>query len=604
MELPSVGVGKLDEKIKEWLQWDKNEETRGEINSLYLNGDVNKLSKFLLSRLKFGTAGLRGQMGPGYSQMNDLVIIQTAQGLAVYLEEALEDVILKNGVVVGYDGRHNSRRWAELTATVLLNRNIPVRLFSKVCPTPFVAFTVLHYKCAAGVMVTASHNPKEDNGFKVYWQNGAQIIPPHDKGIESTILNNLCPWERSWDTSVLASNNQLSDPLQEAKDFYMKTLGQDVEQQKLNQECSINFTYTAMHGVGYLYMEEAFRTAKFKPFVVVEEQKDPDPEFPTVKFPNPEERDALDLSKKTADCNNSTIILANDPDADRLAVAEKRDNEWDMFTGNELGALLGWWSWYSFHQTNPDEDPSQLYMMASTVSSKFLKTMADTEGFSFTETLTGFKWMGSKTAELQAQGKRVLFAYEEAIGFMCGTAVLDKDGISAGIRVAEMTAYLSRSGMSLRGKLDELFSKYGYHISNNSYFKCDDQAVIKNLFKRLRTFSGQPNTYPKSLLNGKYVVTSVRDLMTPGYDSSQPDQKAILPVSCSSQMITFTFENGLVATLRTSGTEPKIKYYAELCACPTETNLEVLKEKVEEMVNAIIDEFLQPVINGLQTGDA
>jgi len=608
MELPSVGSEELDEKIKEWLQWDKNEETRGEIKSLCLAGDVAKLKKFLLSRLKFGTAGLRAQMGPGYSQMNDLVIIQTAQGLAVYLEEAIDDVILKNGVVVGYDGRHNSRRWAELTATVLLNRNIPVRLFSKVCPTPFVPFSVLHYKCAAGVMVTASHNPKEDNGFKVCWHNGVQISPPHDKGIESKILNNLCPWETSWDTSVLASNNQLSDPLQEAKDFYMKTLGQDVRQQRLNQECSINFTYSPMHGVGYLYMEEAFRTAKFKPFVVVEEQRDPDPEFPTVKFPNPEEGEsALDLSIRTAENNNSTIILANDPDADRLAVAEKQskqDNDWYIFSGNELGALLGWWSWYSFRQANPDEDPSQLHMMASTVSSKFLKTMADAEGFNFTETLTGFKWMGNEAVELQAQGKHVLFAYEEAIGFMCGTAVLDKDGISAGIRAAEMAAFLSSNGMSLRDKLDELFSKYGYHINCNSYFLCNEQPVIKKLFERLRTFSGQPNTYPESLLNGKYEVKFVRDLLKPGYDSSQPNKKAILPVSSSSQMITFTFKNGLVATLRTSGTEPKIKYYAELCAPPTETDLQVLQDMLNEMVEAIISEFLQPDKNGLQARNA
>jgi len=298
--------------------------------------------------------------------------------------------------------------------------------------------------------------------------------------------------------------------------------------------------------------------------------------------------------------------LANDPDADRLAVAEKqskRDNRWHIFSGNELGALLGWWSWYSFRQANPDEDPSQLHMMASTVSSKFLKTMADVEGFNFTETLTGFKWMGSKTAELQAQGKRVLFAYEEAIGFMCGTAVLDKDGISAGIRVAEMAAFLSSKGMSLRDKLDELISTYGYHISDNSYFLCYEQPVIKRLFERLRTFSGQPNTYPESLLNGKYEVKFVRDL-TSGYDSSQPDQKAILPVSRSSQMITFTFKNGLVATLRTSGTEPKIKYYTELCAPPTEKNLEVLQDTLDEMVKAIISEFLQPDENGLQARNA
>ncbi|KAJ9598205.1 hypothetical protein L9F63_011109 [Diploptera punctata] len=202
VNIPEVGNREVDEKIKEWLEWDKNEKTREEILSLCKAENVEQLKKLLLTRLQFGTAGLRGSMGAGYSQMNDLVIIQTAQGLTVYLEETLKEIIYKQGVVVGYDGRHNSRRWAELTAAVLLNRNIPVYLYSKVCPTPFVAFAVSHYKCAAGVMVTASHNPKNDNGFKVYWENSAQIIPPHDKGIQMNIEINLCPWQNSWDTAI------------------------------------------------------------------------------------------------------------------------------------------------------------------------------------------------------------------------------------------------------------------------------------------------------------------------------------------------------------------------------------------------------------------
>ncbi|XP_023704077.1 phosphoglucomutase-2 isoform X3 [Cryptotermes secundus] len=501
VEFPLVGDAEIDKKVNEWQQWDKNEKTRGDIYSLCLSKDMDKLRKLLLSRLKFGTAGLRGQMGPGYSQMNDLVIIQTAQGLVVYLEETLRDVTHSNGVVIGYDGRHNSRRWAELTAAILLNHNIPVYLFSKLCPTPFVPFTVLHYKCAAGVMVTASHNPKEDNGYKVYWQNGAQIIPPHDKGIQETILKNLHPWDKSWDTSILSTSERLIDPLHEAMDCYMRALARDMLEPELNLSSKIEITYSAMHGVGYPYMVQAFKAANFKPFVAVEEQKEPDADFPTVRFPNPEEKSALDLSIETANMNNSTVILANDPDADRLAVAEKQsegDNEWYVFSGNELGALLGWWSWYSHRRRNPDENPSQLYMMASTVSSKILKTIAAAEGFNFIETLTGFKWMGNMAAELQGQGKTVLFAFEEAIGFMCGTEVLDKDGVSAAIRVAEMAAFLSNKGMTLKGKLHELFSMYGYHISDNSYFLCYEQPVIERLFGRLRTFSGSPNTKPES----------------------------------------------------------------------------------------------------------
>ncbi|KAJ9598204.1 hypothetical protein L9F63_011108 [Diploptera punctata] len=383
---------------------------------------------------------------------------------------------------------------------------------------------------------------------------------------------------------------------------YMKIIQRDTLNLEMNAACDIKFTYTAMHGVGYSFMIQAFRAANFKPFIVVEEQKDPDPEFSTVKFPNPEEgKSALNLAIETADKNSSTVILANDPDADRMAVAEKQsDGEqgWHIFNGNELGSLLGWWCWHSYRERNPGEDLNNLYMMSSTVSSKLIKTMASIEGFQFFETLTGFKWMGNKTAELQKEGKKVIFAFEEAIGFMCFTAVLDKDGISAAVRAAEMVSYLSTKGMTLMDKLQDLYSTYGFHISNNSYFLCYEQPVIEHIFERLRNFSGSADTYPTSLLDGKYEIETVRDLTT-GFDSSQPDNKAVLPVSKSNQMITFTFKNGLVATLRTSGTEPKVKYYTELCASPAEKNVEVVKATLEEMVAAIVEEFLQPEENGL-----
>lgn len=599
--LSSVNTGnvELDEKIIEWFKWNKDSNADAEIQSLIKNNDTKSLSKLFLKRLEFGTAGIRGRMGPGFNQMNDLVIIQTSQGLAKYLLDTIGNVETK-GVILGYDGRHNSKRFAELTASIFLNKQIKVYMYSKVCPTPFIPYGVLKYKCGAGVMITASHNPKEDNGYKVYWENGAQIISPHDKGIQKCILENLEPLESSWDTSEIYKHPLFKDPLDEVLKAYYEDLKDGVLYPDINKNTILKFTYTAMHGVGFNYMTSAFETANFKPFIVVEEQKDPDPEFPTVKFPNPEEgKSALNLSIETANRNASTIILANDPDADRLACAVKTENnEWKIFSGNELGALLGWWMMHMYKVRFPGNNLADACMMASTVSSKILQSMAKKEGFQFEETLTGFKWMGNRSIDLMNEGKHVLFAFEEAIGFMCGPKVLDKDGISAGTRLAEMSAYLETMGLSLQDKLNEIYAEYGHHISENSYWICHEQETIKCIFERLRNFNGKPNEYPTNILGGKYPIVGVRDLTT-GYDSSKSDKKAVLPTSKSSQMITFLFKNGLVTTLRTSGTEPKIKYYSELCGTPDQQDLKALKNTLKEMVSAIVSEFLQPELNCL-----
>lgn len=590
----------VNEKIEEFLSWNKNEKLNSEIQKLRSGNDHQLLSKLFLHRMEFGTAGLRGRMGPGYSQMNDLVIVQTSQGLLKYLSETDKD-LQERGIVVGYDGRHNSRRFAELTASVFLHGGVKVYLYSKLCPTPFVPFAVIHYKCAAGVMVTASHNPKDDNGYKVYWSNGAQIQSPIDKEILKCIMGNLEPLESSWDTSIIRTTDLLHDPLTTVMKEYYVPIKEGLFDASINSDSSLKITYTPMHGVAYPYIQEAFRVAGFKhPLIPVMEQIEPDPDFPTVKFPNPEEgKSALDLSIQTADRNNSHFILANDPDADRLAAAEKtKHGEWKVFSGNELGALLGWWSFYTYKTKTPDANMNNVYMLASTVSSKILRSISRVEHFHFEETLTGFKWMGNRSSELLSQGRVVLFAFEEAIGFMCGTAVLDKDGVSAAIRLAELAAFLDAQGQTLTEKLQEIYKTYGYHISDNSYFICHEPAVIKRIFTRLRNFKNAPDTYPDGLLDGKYKIAGTRDLTT-GYDSSQKDKKTTLPVSRSSQMITFTFYNGLVVTLRTSGTEPKIKYYTELCAPPEEEDLDSLKSLLQEMVDAIIKEYLQPDENGL-----
>lgn len=589
----------VTQKVAEWLKWDKNETSRKQIEHLQQIGDTGQLQRLLLTRLQFGTAGLRGVMGPGYAAMNDLVIIQTSQGVAKYVEATLPEAKQK-GVAVSFDGRYNSHRFAQLVAVAFLQLNIPVRLFSKVTPTPFIPFTVLHLGCSAGIMVTASHNPKDDNGYKVYWNNGTQVIAPHDSGIQASIEKNLEPWPKAWDIDQIKTNPLCTDPLEEASKKYFDIIASNIYDRSLNENCGLTFTFTSMHGVGHPYMVKAFEACGFKHYVSVKEQMDPDPEFPTVKFPNPEEgKSSLDLSFLTAEKANSRVILANDPDADRLAVAEKQSSgEWKVFTGNEIGGLLGWWLWRCYRIKNPNTPAENVYMISSTVSSKILSSIAAKEGFKFVETLTGFKWMGNKTCELMKAGKTVLLAFEEAIGYMCGTAVIDKDGVSAAMHVAQMAAYLETQKLTLTEQLNVLFDTYGYHVSNNSYYICHHQPTIQKMFERLRNYSGK-DTYPRKI--GTYTIKNIRDLTT-GYDDTQPNKKAILPTSKSSQMITFYLDNGCVITIRTSGTEPKIKYYSELCSKPgaDRKSWKKFDDELSHIISLMVQEFYQPELNGLK----
>ncbi|XP_003744897.1 phosphoglucomutase-2 [Galendromus occidentalis] len=590
----------LRDLIDKWLRWDQNPETSAAIRKLLADGEFDRLRKLMLKRMTFGTAGLRGVMAEGFACMNDLVIIQTSQGLAKYLVENIADA-RKMGVVISFDGRHNSPRFARLTARAFLQLGVKVFLFNRVTPTPYVPFSILHFGAACGVMVTASHNPKEDNGYKVFWSNGAQIISPHDKGIQTSIEKNLEPWSQAWDVDDLRNNALLNDPTEEINSNYMQIIENNIFDRDLIKRCRTAFCFTAMHGVGHRYVAEAFKRCGIARSYPVLEQMEPDPEFPTVKFPNPEEgASALELAIRTANKNNCRIILANDPDADRLAVAELIDqsHEFRTFSGDNLGALIGWWLWTRHRLSNPKSDPSDFVMIASTVSSKILRSMAKKEGFNFEETLTGFKWMANRGIELEKQGKKVLFAFEEAIGYMCGTAVWDKDGVSAALQVANMVAYLDEQNVTLNEQLNRIFDEYGFHTTYNSYYISHDPVATGKMFDRIRNIDG-PNTYPKKI--GRFAVSGVRDL-TVGFDSTQPGNKPILPVSSSSQMITFYMENGATITIRTSGTEPKVKWYSELITKPgvPRSEWESATKELRELIDSMVEELYRPSIYGFQ----
>ncbi|KRY00560.1 Glucose 1,6-bisphosphate synthase [Trichinella pseudospiralis] len=329
MSIVYSGDGMLDSLLEQWLKWDKNQETRAEVLRMIQMKDFDKLRTCMQGRLGFGTAGIRGEMGVGFRRLNDLVIIQIAQGLCSYMLKVNNEAKKQLSVICRFIGKCvQSKRYSS-------------------------SYAVAKYNADAGVMVTASHNPKNDNGYKVYWNNAAQIISPVDENILKCIDENLEPWQGCWDADDVRQRSNCTDILQECWSAYLQeaTRFRSPVHQDGNFNCSLKFTYSAFHGVGSYYCP--YLLQKFgvpeQNIVMVEEQAQPDPDFPTVPFPNPEEgASVLQLSIQTAEHNNSSLIFATDPDADRFQLAEQQaDKKWYIFTGNEMGALLSWWMYYN-----------------------------------------------------------------------------------------------------------------------------------------------------------------------------------------------------------------------------------------------------------------
>ena len=652
METSSIALPIVQE-AENWVKRDPNPKTREvveknleDFKDFYANTQT-KVDDLLSSevymnlknsvgenRLEFGTAGLRAAMGPGIHRMNDLTIIQTTQGLVEVLQKNFGDEGRDRGIVIGYDHRENpeynlsSRGFAYSAAAVFINRGYKVYLLEGraedstiiyAC-TPLVPFTVTHFGCIAGIMITASHNPKIDNGYKLYWENGVQIIPPIDTEVANTIEleTSLIPWQQPYitDSKSIFGSPLVINAFEEICDLYFTKLessfGGPPYSSSINSITSpVNIVYSAMHGVGHYFARRSFEKFALQPFYSVSSQEFPDPMFPTVKFPNPEEKGALNNSISFANEVGATLILANDPDADRLAMAElveeskvnsaevDKNRKWYTFTGNEIGTLFGFYMWekYKVSEEYRNGEGKPPVVVASTVSSKMLRAIAEKEGFLFEETLTGFKWIGTKAKDMQSKGHSLLLAYEEAIGYCLGNIICDKDGISAAGIAGEMANYYQNEySRSLYQQLRFLHNQYGEFISNNHYFFCYEKDTILSIFSRLRN-NGE---YWKEILGSSgrnYIISGIRDL-TAGYDSSTPNKLPTLPVSASTQMITYTFSNGCVLTLRTSGTEPKIKYYSEMQGKPGVAGIEVKKD-LQEMLNDVLPKMLEPDKNNL-----
>lgn len=504
-------------------------------------------------------------MGAGFSRINDLTIIQTSQGLASYLLQEGKDVS-RPRVVIGYDARHNSKHFAELAAAVFVTKGIKVWWYEDFVHTPLVSYGVQMKGASAGVMITASHNPGYDNGYKVYGQSGCQINTPVDGKIADSILRNLQPI--TWNPQVAISSGLRTCVKAEVVPAYLAPLRSLFDIHHWTDSSSStcpSFVYTPMHGVGLEFMILALEQVGLKSvhrpserMTIVEQQAKPDPDFPTVRYPNPEEAGALDFAKDTADRNNVTLILANDPDADRLAVAEKVDGTWIQFTGDQVGILLASFilsERFGLLEASEIVRPmEETTVLTTAVSSSMLSHLATFYSVKFEETLTGFKWLGQRALEREVQGDEVLFAYEEALGYMFPSIVRDKDGIAA----ACIFLAACKNWQSPYAQLQSLYSHLGHYVTLNTYWRSPSLEATSQVFECIRA-SGSPHP---CLVAGQSVLRW-RDLTTE-YDSGTQDNKPILPCSSSSQMITcwltgFPNTQGTRCTVRASGTEPKIK---------------------------------------------
>ncbi|WP_405013017.1 phospho-sugar mutase [Kitasatospora sp. NBC_01539] len=523
----------LLDRARTWLAEDPDPRTRDELTELLAAAEGtdadtgqriawSRLAERFSGRLQFGTAGLRGELGAGPMRMNRAVVIRAAAGLAAHLRRHPE---LGDLVVVGYDARHMSYDFARDTAAVVVGAGLRAALLPRPLPTPVLAFAVRHLGAAAGVTVTASHNPPQDNGYKVYLGDGSQIVPPADAEIAAEIdaIGALADVPRA--------------------DGGWEVLGDGVEQAYLARAVTVldpagprdlDVVYTPLHGVGRDTLLAAFARAGFPAPTVVAEQAEPDPDFPTVAFPNPEEPGAMDLAYRTAAAARPDLVIANDPDADRCAVAvpDAADGGWRMLRGDEVGALLGA-ALVAKHATGT--------FATTIVSSTLLGRIADAAGLGHAETLTGFKWIS------RAEGLR--YGYEEALGYCVDPeGVRDKDGITAALLVAELAATLKRSGRTLADLLDDLAVEHGLHATDQLSVRVDDLALIADAMRRLRD-------EPPTLLAGLRVT---------GADDLTAGSAGLPPTDGLRYVLAGEGVRSARIVVRPSGTEPKLKCYLEV----------------------------------------
>lgn len=548
-------MGNLDKdtqaRINQWLTNEYDQDTVAQVQKLVDNNEETELLDSFYKELEFGTGGLRGIMGVGSNRMNKYTIGKATQGLANYLLKQFPNQDIK--VAVSYDSRNNSQAFGNLVADVFSANGIHVYLFEELRPTPVLSFTVRHFECQGGVMLTASHNPKEYNGYKAYWNDGGQLVAPHDKNVIrevnaiqsvndikfNRVEKNITLVGADFDDIYIAENKKLS-----------------IHPEAVEAQKDLKIVYSPIHGTGITVVPKMLKAWGFENVTIVEEQAEPNGNFPTVIYPNPEEDDAMAKAKQKGQELDADVVMATDPDADRVGVAIKTPSgSFQLINGNQIGSLLTYYvlsSKKALGQLKPND-----YIVKTIVTSNLFAAIADAHDVKYYETLTGFKYIGEVMTKLLGK-ENYLVGGEESYGYLVGDLVRDKDAVNSCAFIAEMCAYFKSQGKSLYDVLIQIYLEYGFYkeklISLTKKGKAGADE-IKQMMADLRA------ELPKTL--GGIEVVEVRDYENSEATNMKTGEKSTIDLP-KSDVLQFITADGDVISARPSGTEPKIKFYCSV----------------------------------------
>ncbi len=550
----------VQDRINSWLNGPYDEETKKEIKALLDSGNEKELTDAFYRDLEFGTGGLRGIMGVGTNRMNKYTVGVATQGLANYiLKQAGSDY----KVAIGYDSRNNSDVFSKAAAEILSSNGISVYLYDDIHPISLLSYAVRSLGCIAGVVVTASHNPKEYNGYKVYWTDGAQVIPPHDKNIIEEVLKVKPEEVKTGDASRVTLIGK------DIEDKYMNDLmGYLVNPDIIKKHHDIKIVYTPIHGSGYKMVPMALRKAGFTNLTTLEGAQPPNGNFPTVESPNPENPEALQIAVNKAKEIGAELVMGTDPDCDRMGCALlTKDGSYMYLTGNQIGSII---SYYLITNKKNVKDP---YIVKTIVTTELARAIADANNVKLYDVLTGFKWIAN-IIETIKEGT-YLFGFEESFGYCINSNVRDKDGVSSCLMLAEVLAYCKDNNMTLADYLESIYEKYGYFYEETiSITKkgADGAKAIADLMTYYR------NNLPKEISGVEVVSISDYEKKEVYDNSGKKISDIALP---KSNVLQYILADKTKITVRPSGTEPKIKFYFEVCVKESkDKRVNIAKEKV------------------------
>ena len=567
------------DKAASWMSNDVDAQTQAEVKAL-LENDPKLFLESFYTDLDFGTGGLRGIMGVGTNRINKYTIGIATQGLANYIKKQFPNQTSK--VAIAYDSRNQSSFFARVTADVLSANGIEVHLFSELRPTPLLSFAVRELGCQSGVVITASHNPKEYNGYKVYWEDGAQVLPPHDKGIIQEVRAVKGVTDVKWEANA-SLIHAISDDVENA---YLQKLNDIIlSKEEIKSANNLKVVYTSIHGTGITMVPKALNALGFANVLIVESQAVADGNFPTVHSPNPEEKEALQLALDLAKAENADLVLGTDPDADRVGIAVRDDRgELILLNGNQTGSLLVYYQIMRRNQKGMMKGNE--YVAKTIVTTDLIEDIAREHGIPWYDTLTGFKYIAGVMRE--KEGKEFFIGGgEESYGYLVGEFVRDKDAVLSSVVIAEMAAWASAHGLSLYEMLMNIYDQYGlYHeeLVSITIKGMDGVEKIKQMMIDLRT------NPPKEL--GGSAVVEIRDISNSSAKNLVTGETRALDLP-SSNVLQFVLADGSKISARPSGTEPKIKFYFSIKEkFEGKANYRTQVSRIKDRINAIKEQVV------------